>query len=151
MKLFLHQGFSLPELIIVLGIIVLMSAIAAPTVSSFMPGIRLNGSARNLTADLREAQEKAVTEQNQYLVRFIPTPLPATYQLIRKIDETETIIKEIKLPSGESITIENTITNNQIVFSPDGGPSSSGNITLSLLGKTKIINVSPAGFIKLTN
>lgn len=141
------SGFTAVELIIVLSIIALIAVVSVPTISQFLPSVNLNGTTRNLTADLRDAQEKAVASQNQHLVRFFPTNAPVKYQLIRVINGEETIIKEESLPSNESLSLEATISQNQIIFSPDGGPSSSGNITLSLAGKSKIISVSPAGFI----
>lgn len=139
------------ELIIVIAIMAILLSITVPSISQFLPGVRLNGTTRSLTANLREAQEKAITSQNQYLLRFFPDSLPPAYQLIQIASSVETIIREESLPSGEALALDSSITNNQIVFSPDGGPSSSGNITLSLSGKSKIINVSPAGFIKISN
>lgn len=144
-----HKGFTAIEMIIVLGIVGILTAASIPTLSRYLPGIQLNGSTRTLSSNLREAQEKAITEQNQYLIRFFPANSLAKYQLIKIKNSVESLVKEVTLPTDESISLEQTIVNNQVVFSPDGGPSSSGNITLSLKGQTKIINVTPAGFIKI--
>lgn len=146
-----HFGFTAIELIIVLMIVGILATVTIPVISQFLPGIRLTGTTRSLTADLRVAQEKAVTSQNQNLIRFFPNVLPPKYQLIEITNAVESIIREEILPSDEIMAIDASISNNQIIFSPDGGPSSSGNITLSLAGKTKIISVSPAGFIKINN
>jgi len=147
----LKSGFTVMEMIVVLAMIAILATVTTPVISKFLPGIQLTGSTRVLTGTLREAQEKAVTSQNQYLVRFFPSSTPPKYQLITIANSIETLIRETSIPSSQTLTLAGTITNNQIVFSPDGGPSSSGNITLTLATKSKIINVSPAGFIKINN
>lgn len=154
-------GFTAIELVVVLAIIGILATVSVPVISQFLPGIRLTGTTRTLTGDLREAQERAVTSQNQNLVRFFLGETPPKYQLVQVENSVEAIIREEQLPSGESLALAETIGTctslpavpncRQIIFSPDGGPSSAGDITISLGGKSKVINVSPAGFIKLNN
>lgn len=137
------------EMLVVLSMLAILTAAAVPVISHYLPGVQLVGTGRVLVGNLRSAQEKAVTEQNQYLVRFSPTAAPPSYQLIRIYNSVEEVQQTVTLANNETLTLQNSITNNQIVFSPDGGPSASGNITLGLNGSQKIINVSPAGFIKI--
>jgi len=144
-----RQGVTLIELIVTIGIIGILTAVGAPTVSHFLPGIQLNGSARVLSTNLREAQERTITEQKPYSIRFSTTTSPNYYQLIRIDGGSEEIIKKINLANNQTVSLQNTITNNQIVFSTDGGPSSNGQITLTINGGNKIVSVSPAGFIKI--
>lgn len=144
-----RQGFTIIEMLAVIMVVGILAATLVPSILNYLPTVKLNGSSRNLTTDLRNAQEQAITSQNQYLVRFVPSNIPPSYSLIQIKDGVETVIRQEQLPSDETLTLEGSITNNQIVFSPDGGPSSSGNITISLNGKSKIISVSPAGFVKL--
>lgn len=145
----MKKAITLLELLIVIAIIGIMAAAAVPVASHYIPGIQLSGSARTLSGNLREAQEKTVTEQKQHLIRFYPTGTPAYYEMIRLNNSVEELQKRTDLPSSVSITLAPTITNNQIIFSADGGPSSSGDITLSINLSSKIVNVSPAGFIKI--
>ena len=56
---------------------------------------------------------------------------------------------QINLNTNQTLTLDPAITNSQIVFSADGGPSSSGNIILTVNGSQKTINVTPAGFISI--
>ena len=141
------SGFNIIEYIIVIMIIGILVAAMTPTISRYLPGIQLNGSIRVLSANLREVQEKSITEQKQYLIRFYPTNIPPSYDLIRLHDGTEEVQKQVNLAHNETLVLDSTITNNQIAFSPDGGPSSSGNITFTINTISKTINVSPAGFI----
>ena len=136
------KGFTLVEMIVVVGIISIVTATIIIGSSSYLPGIRLSGSTRVLTSKLREAQERTITEQNRHLIRF----LPGEYRLIRLEDASEEVISVITIPQ---IAVALDMPTNEIIFAPDGGPSVNGNITLSLDGNSKIINVSPAGFIKI--
>lgn len=153
----LKMAFTAIEMIVVLGVVAILVAALVPTISQYLPGVQLSGSTRTLTGDLREAQEKAVTEQDQYLIRFIQLENPPIYEMVkitREIDpETqepiEEKIREEQLPGNIKLTLEPSPADNQIAFSPDGGPSSSTTITLSLNGSDKKINVSHAGFIKI--
>jgi prepilin-type N-terminal cleavage/methylation domain-containing protein len=145
----MKKGLTAIEIIVTLAIIAILVGVIVPTLSKYLPGIKLNGSTKTLVANLREAQEKAVTEQNQYLVRFSPADIPPTYKLITIVNSVETEIRQVSLQSDQTLNLEPTITGNQIIFSPDGGPSSSGDITISNGAQNKIISVSPAGFIAI--
>lgn len=147
----MKKAVTVIEMIVVISIIGILVGTTVPILSHYLPGIQLNGSARILSSNLREAQERAITEQKQYLIRFLPDTIPPSYKLIRINNSVEEEIRTNSFASGTSLTLEDTISSNQIVFSADGGPSSSGDITISLNGVDKIINVSPAGFIKINN
>ena len=135
------------EILVVVAVAAILMTVTVLLLSSYLPGAQLTGSTRTLTSDLREAQEKAVTEQDQYLIRFIQTENPPIYQMIKIHEGAEEQIREEQLPTNISLTLEPVVT--QIVFSPDGGPSTPLNVILSINGSTKIIDVSPAGFIKI--
>jgi len=141
---------SLYEFLIVFGIIAIITAISIPMIKNYTPSLKLSSSARATLAQLRQAQEEAITTQKQHLVRFFPAPTnPAILQLIKKEDANETILETVTLDKDIMLVLDSSINNNQIIFSPDGGPSASGNITLNLESAFKIVNVSPAGVIKL--
>jgi len=143
------QGFTMVEMIVTMSVVVILLAALVPVLSQYLPGTQLAGATRVLAGNLREAQEKAVSEQDQYLIRFLADQSPPKYQLIKIRNSVEEQIREVLLPATAILNLAATITNNQIVFSPDGGPSSSGNVTITINGQAKIINVSPAGFIKI--
>lgn len=147
MKKFFKKGLTLIELLITISIIGILVGATVPTLSKYIPGISLNGAAKTLVATLREAQEKTITEQKPYLVRFNTSSSPPYYELIRLNNTLEELQRKTELNTSETISLADTITNNQIIFSPDGGPSSNGDITLSNGTANKIVDVSPAGFI----
>lgn len=143
-------GFTIIEILVVVAIIGILVGVTVPTLSKYLPGVALNGSARTLTSDLRVSQERAVTEQKQYSITFynLTAGVPY-YKMISYTNGNPTVVRTVSFQASEVVALDQGITNNQIVFSPDGGPSSSGNINLSLGTNSKIVNVSPAGFIKI--
>lgn len=151
MKFVFHKqlAISLYEFLIVFGIIAIVSVISIPLIKNYTPSLKLSSSGRAVSANLRQAQEEAITTQKQHLVRFFPAPAnPAYLQLIKKEDTEETILKTVTLDRDIILTLAPLISGSQIIFSPDGGPSASGDITLTLGDASKTVNVSPAGVIK---
>ena len=143
------NAFTLVELLVIIGIIGIMLAAITPSAAHYIKGISLNGAAKVLSSTLREAQEKAITEQKQYFVRFTVDVTPPFYELIRINNSTEEIQRKYTLKSNETLSLNPSITSNKIAFSPDGGPSSNGDITISNGTENKIIHITPAGFISI--
>jgi len=67
---FKKEGFSLLELLIVLAIMAIVSAIAAPNFMNYLAQRRLNGAARQVMSDLMSARQRAVTQNINITVAF---------------------------------------------------------------------------------
>jgi len=65
-----ESGFTLLEAMATVGIIVVMTMIAIPAFMSWMPGIRLNGAARQVMGDLMGARMQAVKLNQKTKVFF---------------------------------------------------------------------------------
>lgn len=149
-KIIKRKAISLMELLIVMGIISIIAAISIPAMQSYLPSLNLSSSAKAINTRLRQAQEEAVTTQKRHSLRFNTAVQPTEMSLIRiNSDSSETTLDTVKLAKDVTLTIDPTITSNQVIFSADGGPNGSGNITVTLGEASKIINISPAGVIKL--
>ncbi|MFZ4441436.1 MAG: GspH/FimT family pseudopilin [Syntrophales bacterium] len=61
MKIFRKNGFTLVEMMIVVAIIGILTAIATPNLMHYMAQRRLNGAARMVMSDLMLARQKAVS------------------------------------------------------------------------------------------
>jgi type IV fimbrial biogenesis protein FimT len=70
MKIFNKTGFTLIEMMIVVAIMGILSAIAAPNFAHYMAERRLNGAARMVMSDLMAARQKAVSQNNAFRVFF---------------------------------------------------------------------------------
>lgn len=146
------SGFSLVEMGVVIGIIVILLVIGVPSTNFFIQNIQLTGTAREITSELRYANQQAVTEQINYVVKF--SIEYNRYSLYRLPDpdhpENEEFIEQKDLPSSVTFQSVTGLTDNQVRFNSAGAPSDSGQITIvNTQEKTRVINIRPSGYIKI--
>ncbi len=117
---------SLLELLIVLMVIALVSAVVIPTLGSGVSNTELRGAARQLAAGLRLARSEAVSQRREtFLVldvagrRFKVDRDPAEHALPRDV--------ELKLFTAQKDLVDEKV--GSIRFFPDGG-SNGGRITV---------------------
>lgn len=65
-----HAGFTLIEILIVIAVIGMLSAVAIPTYSQQLPKYRLNGAARLVMSDLVVARQRAISQMQKVQVLF---------------------------------------------------------------------------------
>lgn len=142
-----NKGSMLMELLVILGIIALISTIAIPYLRKYQPNLKLNAAARDLTTDLRYAQQLTITEQKVYQVIF--DIVNNQYQ-IKKIDTETTTVKTVAFDSEVSIKQITDLTDNKIIFNYYGGVSQAGQIILTNVNNVDAtINIKPSGYIQL--
>ena len=141
------RGFTLIEILIIIGIIAVLVGIGIPVFRSFQPVLQLNGAVRDLVTDLRYAQQLAVTEQLEHCVRFFPED--KEYKIIQcQNPGAEEILKTISFQEINSITVAD-FSDNEARYNPYGSVKKDGAVTLEVNGKTKTIEVRPSGFVKI--
>ncbi len=131
------NGFTLLELLVVLAIVALMTAIAAPRFAAALPGAELDSGARKLAAGLREARSLAVSTN-----RAVPFTLRggANLYTIGRGGESR------QLPGKLAITLVtgsreiSGANQGSIRFFPDGS-STGGRIELKGAGGKRSIEV----------
>lgn len=137
----------LVDLLVVFGIFALLTTISIPYLRKYQPNIKLHASARNLTADLRYAQQLTITEQKVHLVEF--DNLANKYDIL-KIDTATTTVKSVSLDSQISFKQITGLTNDQVFFNYYGGVAQPGQIILTNENNlTSTINIKPSGYIEL--
>ena len=126
------SGFTLIEMMMVIAIVAIMSAVAIPAFMSMLPGMRLNGAARQVMTDLMAARMDAVKQNNEFRV-FFNSPGTNQYQILDDDDNDGTA------DTGEAITTKNIQDNysdvtfsstNNPIFTPRGTATSLPTITL---------------------
>ena len=142
-----NQGSLLLNVLVSFGIIALMATISIPYIRQYQPNLKLNATARDLTSDLRYAQQLTVTEQVIYLVDFDLDD--DSYQILKSGVATTTV-KTVEFDSDISFQQIINLSDNQVIFNFYGGVSEAGQIILvNTNGKTVTINVKPSGYIQL--
>ncbi len=153
-RLRFFKGFTLIELVIVLAIFSILAGITFFSFRRFAPTYKLSRETEKVVQNLRWAQQKTVTEQITYLVRF-DLEGKKNYEIIRLNPDPanpgnylpETIQTEALDPDIEIKELRD-LDNPEIQFTAAGGVVDAGQIDLTnRYGEVKTIDVRPAGFI----
>lgn len=124
------QGFTLLELILVIGLIVLLTVVAIPNFRPLLSDAQLEQSVQLLQADLMKTRQMAIKEdQKRSRVEFI---IPSRYEIQIENDSNEFELMATKrLAAGCSFDL--LPSENKVFFNHDG--SANGCLTISIVNK----------------
>jgi prepilin-type N-terminal cleavage/methylation domain-containing protein len=124
-----QNGFTMYELLVVIGIIAILATIAAPNIISWRAEAKLRGSLNNLRADLQMAKLRALREKA--IVAVVFTANDYTIFLDNganagdwSLDADESLLKKRQLPAGVTIALPTSFDspNNRTRFNGRGFP-----------------------------
>ena len=130
------KGYTLIELIIVIGIISLLLGLSINGINNLIQWSKLNTAATLLSSELKNTQSRAFYEGVYYKLQFWPT-----LDRYRIYKETE-LYKEIQL---KDVNLFNTnFTDDNLYFYPNGVPGQGGTVTLkNKKGKVLYVIMTP--------
>ena len=130
------KGFTLIELMAVVGIIALLLGLSLNGLNSLIQWNKLNVAAAILSSELKSAQAMAFYQGIYYKLQFWPTL--DRYRIYRQTE----LIQDIILAD---IDLFNTnFTDNKVFFYPSGVPGQGGTVTLkNKIGKVLYVIMTP--------
>lgn len=144
------KGFSLTELIAAISVFSILAMIGVPNYRAAQPGLRLNGSARQVMSKLMWARSQAVGENALYVVS-----LPDNHTLKIFNDANANGIADL-LEWTETIDIHAnypdvivSLSGSNPAFNGRGTAGGNTVITVSNGGGSKTISVNPTGNVKI--
>jgi type II secretion system protein H len=132
-----RHGFSLVEIMVIIGIVGLMATLVAPPIFRSVQSNRLQTSADRMAADLQYARSLSIA--NSQILRFSSTA--AGYQLTNP--NTAVVIREANFDDGMTLTINQTTD-----FFP-WGMANAQVFNLSNNTGNRQINLLPTGIVEV--
>ncbi|MGD8961389.1 MAG: GspH/FimT family protein [Desulfobacterales bacterium] len=143
------EGFSLFELLVVLAVVAVVSAIVTPSILSWRSNAKLRGAAGNLKGDLQLSKAKAVRERSPVTITFLATHYQVTFT---DKDGNVRTLRNRKLPAGVRVDLDSTnftSMGDKTVFNGRGLPQAGSAVLVNNSGQQKTIIVSPLGRIRI--
>ena len=116
-------GLGVLEVLVALMVAAVLVVAGLPLLQRYLALRDVEHTARSLGADLRLAQQYAVTQHEGFRL----TSAPPGYAIVRVSDGAT--VKQVEVPA--SVTVTSTFPADTVEFSPAGVPSSAGSFCLT--------------------
>jgi type IV fimbrial biogenesis protein FimT len=145
------RGFSIGELMTVVSLVGILTAVGIPSFLSFQPSMRLNGAAREVLSRLMWARANAVQYNSTSVVTFVNDH---SFQIFNDAngngsadaDETTTINLQTNY---SDVTFAVSGSSSTPTFNGRGTASTDTTVTISNPSGSKTVAVSPTGNVKI--
>jgi len=133
-----QEGFAILEVLLALAIMAALVIVALPNLQRYLAQRDLQQTARLLNADLRLAQQYAVTQGEPFRLQY--TGAAAQYTVVRASDGT--VVKQVDLPA--TIMVTGPFAGTPVEFAATGAPTQGGWFCLSDGTSILEVDVQPA-------
>jgi len=144
------RGFTLVEVMIVIAVMAIMSAIAFPNFRTFLGQRRLNGATRQVQSDLLATRMKAVSETKDIRILFLDSysyTIFYDYNNNGAVDSGEAIQTKDIRPAYYDVTITPVSSYAPLFYAR--GTSNNGSITFTGSTGTKTITIDTVGRVRI--
>ena len=148
------RGFSLIEMLVVIGILAITAIVTIPNVIAWRSGMQFRAAVNELRNDLESAKTRAVKENAKVTVAFDPTAGQYRMTYLDQVANT-ILLKSQTLPAGVRIDTENpthtldSLPGNQTSFSSRGTAGACTIVLANQQGRTKSVGISPFAKIEV--
>jgi len=151
------KGFTLLELMVVLGIVAILSVAAIPNFGSWLPKAETGSAAREILTTIQLAKMAAIKDSANVVVHFTV----ATGECLAFVDDgagggtaddrvrngSERLVRRYKVPPGVTLSLPSFGAD--LEFSNRGLPTAGGDVSVAGSGRTKTIRVLPSGHARI--
>jgi type IV fimbrial biogenesis protein FimT len=143
-----QKGFTIMELIVVVGVIAIVSGILIPVYFSMKPTIRINGAARQIQGDFMWAKMRAVSENNDYVIVFGSAGSDLSNDTYYIYDDNDSDYSTNGTETGELVkTVVISDEYKDVGYGYVTGINKTDNVTPFLVGDAAVTFNPSAGFI----
>jgi len=137
------RAFTLVEMVIVVLIIGILTASAAPRMAGAIRTSRLDAACRRITADLAWARQSAINKSTAQTVQFTPASGSYTLALAADLDRPAAayVVTLTSAPYSCTLVSATLGADTNVVFDRFGRPDSGGTIVVGAGSSTKTVTL----------
>ena len=143
------SGFTIFELMIVMGIAAVLTTVAGYNYLSIRPSLLLSGATRQIMGDLLAAKMKAVGQSNDYKIFF----LNEREYMVLDDDDNDGVLDGGEWSQTKDIQTEypgvTFTTTSDPVFTSRGTANNLTTVTLTNSGSSKQISIYMTGYVEI--